>query len=209
MTKTFVSTIPFCAHDNRPMELLKSANCDVLINPTGKKLTTNSLLNFIADCEILIAGTEAITADAMDMAPNLRMISRVGIGLDSVDLDAAKQRGIIVTNTPDAPSPAVGELTVGLLLDLARGISMTTARIKDNDWQRHFGVLLAKSSVGIIGFGRIGTLVARALLGIGVKKILVNDIDPLRKNLRWIWGFAVLEKPKYTKAAILLLSTYR
>lgn len=158
--------------------MLEDRQCSVRINRTGRKLTTEMLLENIGDAQILIAGTEAINATAMDAMPHLKMICRVGIGLDSVDLIAAKERGITVSHTPDAPSPAVAELTIGLMMDLLRHITWSTEGMRHNKWVRHFGKRLDQSVVGLFGFGRIGSLVAHKLNAIGVLEILVHDIDP-------------------------------
>ena len=89
-----------------PFELLESSNIDYVINPLAKKLTEDELAEIITDFDVIIAGTEPITDKVMNQASNLKMISRVGIGLDSVDLLAAEERGIKVSYTPDAPAPA-------------------------------------------------------------------------------------------------------
>lgn len=78
---------------------------------------------------MLITGTEPITKKVIDKAPNLKFISRVGIGLDSVDLIAAKERGIKVSYTPDAPAPAVAELTMGLILTLLRSVHVSNSQL--------------------------------------------------------------------------------
>ena len=92
------------------------------INPLNRRLKEHELTTLAVDYDVLIAGTEPITARVMDAAPRLRLISRVGIGLDSVDLHAARERGIRVWYTPDAPAPAVAELTIGLMLALLRHV---------------------------------------------------------------------------------------
>jgi len=145
----------------------------------------------ITDFDVLIAGTEPITEKVMDKAPCLRMISRVGVGLDSVDLLAAERRGIRVSYTPDAPAPAVSDLTVGLIFSLLRSVHMANAQMHRGEWQRHFGRRLSEVTIGIIGAGRIGRRVIHILASLGVSRILVNDIlerppiDPSVK-LKWV-----------------------
>ena len=121
--------------------------CDVEVNPTGEKLTGDLLKDFIGDTEVLIAGTESITEQVLNSAPKLKLICRVGIGLDSVDLTATKNKGILVSHTPDAPSPAVAELTIGLMLDLLRKITASTENLRSGNWERVFGRRLDKSIV--------------------------------------------------------------
>jgi D-3-phosphoglycerate dehydrogenase len=132
----------------------------------------------IGDTEVLIAGTEPITAAVMDAAPGLRLISRVGIGLDSVDLHAARERGISVSYTPEAPAPAVAELTVGLMLSLLRGVQIANLGMHRGEWHRHMGRRIPEVTIGIIGTGRIGTRVLRRLSAFGSPRVLVNDLNP-------------------------------
>jgi len=107
------------------------------------------------------------------------LIARVGIGLDSVDLVEARKRGIAVAYTPDAPAPAVAELTVGLMLDLLRGISVADGLMHRRNWRRVMGRRLDGMTVGILGLGRIGKRVTRILKGgFPNVRILGNDLQP-------------------------------
>ena len=112
MPKVLITTVPFGERNSLPIEMLEKNNIDYLINPLKKKLTEDELTEMVSDFDVIIAGTEEITKKVMDNASNLKMISRVGIGLDSVDLLEAKKRNIVVSYTPDAPAPAVAELTM-------------------------------------------------------------------------------------------------
>ena len=94
MKKILITTVPFASQNNLPIELLDNLNKEYIINPLNKKLTESELLEMTSDVDIIIAGTEPITKKVICNAPNLKMISRVGIGLDSVDLLAAKDLGI-------------------------------------------------------------------------------------------------------------------
>ena len=116
MPRALITTIPFGDKNRLPIDLLESAGIEYVINPLGRKLKEEELADMITDFDILIAGTEPITDRVMRSASRLKLISRVGIGLDSVDLLAAEKRGIQVSYTPDAPAPAVAELTIGLLI---------------------------------------------------------------------------------------------
>jgi D-3-phosphoglycerate dehydrogenase len=177
MSKVLITTIPFADKDHLPIELLENANIDYLINPLGKKLTEDELAEMVTDFDVIIAGTEMITSKVMDRAKNLKMISRVGIGLDSVDLVSAKERGIIVSYTPDAPSPAVAELTFGLIFSLLRSIHLSNSQLHAGKWDRFFGRRLSELTLGIIGVGRIGGRVIRRTKSFGSPRLLLNDID--------------------------------
>ena len=178
MAKVLITTVPFGNRSRLPLELLENANIEYLINPLNKKLTEDQLADFVTDFDVIIAGTEPITEKVMNMASNLKLISRVGIGLDNVDLLAAQKRGIKVSYTPDAPTPAVAELTLGLILSLLRSVHVSNLQIHQGQWNRFLGKRLEEISFGIIGMGRIGTGVLKRLKGFGTSKILVNDIEP-------------------------------
>ena len=175
MTKVLITTVPFGNIDRYPLDLLEEKNISYLINPLGKKLSEDELLSLIGDCEVIVAGTEAITDKVMAAAKNLRLISRVGIGLDSVDLLAAQKRNIAVSYTPDAPAPAVADLTMGLMYTLLRKVHMANVQMHQGNWHRFFGRRLTECSIGIIGAGRVGAQVIRNLQVLGCKAILYYD----------------------------------
>ena len=178
MPKILITTVPFGAVDQAPLSKLKSAGLDYVINPLGRKLKENELAEMVGDFDVLIAGTEPITAKVMQSARRLRFISRVGIGLDSVDLLAAERHGIKVSYTPDAPAPAVAELALGLMFSLMRLTHVANAEMHRGEWRRHFGRRMADLTVGIVGAGRIGSRVLTYLNKLGFKQLLVNDINP-------------------------------
>ena len=178
MAKILITTVPFGDKNDLPIRQLAETGVDYLINPLGRKLKEDELAGMVGDVEVLIAGTEPITEKVMANAPRLKLISRVGIGLDSVDLMAAERRGIKVSYTPDAPAPAVAELTIGLMFSLMRSIHVANAQMHRGEWHRYFGRRLTELTVGIVGAGRIGGRVVRHLRALGVKRLLVNDICP-------------------------------
>ena len=190
MLKVLITTIPFADKNNLPLELLKSVGAEFVINPIGRKLKEEELVELIEDYDILIAGTEPITSKVLDRAKKLKLISRVGIGLDSVDLAAAKKKGILVSYTPDAPAPAVAELTIGLMLSLLRNIHLSNSEMHRGQWHRYFGRRIPEITIGVIGVGRIGGRVLRRLSSFGTPRTLVNDIFPNHKiadNLKLEW----------------------
>ncbi len=175
--KVFVSTHPFGSTSPLPMKLLKENNFEVRLNPLEHKMTSQELASEIKDSEILIAGTEKITEEVFQNAPNLKLISRVGIGLDGIDFELCKKYGVRVAYTPDAPTMAVAELCVGMILDLARQITITDKNIRQGIWKRHMGTLLYGKTVGIFGMGRIGKSLVHLLSSFNVK-FLIYDINP-------------------------------
>jgi D-3-phosphoglycerate dehydrogenase / 2-oxoglutarate reductase len=191
MAKVLITTVPFGENNPLPLDLMESAGIEYLINPHNKKLTENQLSELIGDFEVLIAGTEQITDKVMSQAPKLKLISRVGIGLDSIDMIAAKKRGIKISYTPDAPAPAVAELTLSMILTLLRSVHVSNLQMHHGKWERIFGRRLTDVTVGIIGVGRIGTHLLRCMSGFGKIHLLANDIVPNNKlnrdfNLEWV-----------------------
>ena len=191
MMKVLITTVPFGNKNRFPLELLEQENVEYLINPLNRKLTENELAEMASDCDIIIAGTESISEYVMSKAVKLKLISRVGIGLDSVDLLAAQKRGIQVTYTPDAPSPAVAELTIGLIISLMRSVHLSNIEMHNGEWHRYFGKRIAESTIGIIGLGRIGERVLSRLSAFGTPRLLVNDIMPNKAlnhkfKLEWV-----------------------
>ncbi len=178
MAKILISTVPFGEKNRFPLELLKDKSIDYTINPLNKKFTEEELAKYIVDVDALIAGTEPITDYVLSKANKLKHISRVGIGLDSVDLAAAKNRNIEVSYTPDAPAPAVAELTLGLMLSLLRSVHISNLNMHNGKWDRIFGRRLSEIKLGIIGVGRIGLRVLRRTRAFGTPEILLNDIAP-------------------------------
>jgi D-3-phosphoglycerate dehydrogenase len=174
--RVLVTAVPFAAHDRRPLDLLERAGIEYGLNPHNRKLTEDELATLVPGVDVLIAGTEPITAQVLARADRLRLISRVGIGLDSVDLLAARARGIKIAYTPDAPAAAVSELTIGLMVSLLRSIHRSNEHVHAGGWQRLLGRRLGDLTVGIIGVGRVGRRVLRHLEGFSPRRVLLNDL---------------------------------
>ena len=176
--RIFVSTHPFSSTSSLPMQLIKENNIELSVNEHGRKNSSEELAQDIKDAEVLIAGTEKITEEVFKNAPNLKLISRVGIGLDGIDFALCKKYGVRVAYTPDAPTMAVAELCVAMILDLARKVTYTNNNLKENSaWNRHMGTLLYGKTVGILGMGRIGKSLVHLLSSFNVK-FKVYDIEP-------------------------------
>lgn len=180
MHKVLITTSSFGKIDTSPLDNLKANNFEVALNPFGRKLSEEEILALILEHQpyALLAGVEPLTAKVLEAAsPKLKTISRCGIGMDSVDINAAKDLGITVTNTPDAPTIPVAELTMGMILVLLRQIHVTDAGIRKDCWERPMGGLLYGKTVGIVGCGRIGTRLARTLKSF---ECIVLGTDPAK-----------------------------
>lgn len=175
MPKIFVSTVPFGEVDPKPVESLDQTGWSYTVNPIGRKLTGEEVASFAMDCDGIIAGTEDLRPLIRE-SEKLKVISRVGIGLDSVPLKECQRKGITVTYTPDAVTKAVSELTVGIMISLTRHVNFADMNIRQGNWKRKQGKRIGKSVIGIIGFGRIGTDTVRLLSSFAPEQILINDI---------------------------------
>jgi len=195
MLKAVISTAPFASVDSRPIDLLRDAGIHVTPNPYGRWPTEAELCDLVRDADLFIAGTEPITDRVMAAAPRLRLISRVGIGLDNVDLSAARRRNIAVSYTPDAPAPAVAELTIGLMLSLLRHVHAADRLVRSGGWHRFLGRRLGELTVGIIGIGRVGRRVVDLLQPFGAR-VLANDVRavPGVAGVTWVEKDAIYEQ---------------
>jgi D-3-phosphoglycerate dehydrogenase len=142
---------------------LEAAVGEVIYNPTSRPLTSAELVKLLPGCHGYIAGLDYVDRAALDAADALKIIARYGAGVDRVDLEAAKEKGIIVTNTPGANTASVAELAIGLMLALARKIPYANRATKQGEWPRLRGISLAGKVIGLVGFGAIGQQVARRL----------------------------------------------
>lgn len=153
--------------DIKPFELLESHGYEVVKNPYGRKLTEQETITLGKDCVGIVAGVETLNSRVIDALPALKCISRVGVGMDSVDINYAENKGIKVVNTPDGPTRAVAELTLGLTLSLLRKIPTAHLDLKNKIWKKQTGNLLLGKKVGVLGLGRIGRMVAESFGALG------------------------------------------
>ncbi|MCK5604521.1 phosphoglycerate dehydrogenase, partial [Candidatus Pacearchaeota archaeon] len=145
--------------------------------PYGRKLTEDEVSTLIQEHKpvAMVAGVEPLTRIVFQKAEGLKVVARCGIGMDSVDSEAADEFGISVSNTPDAPTIPVAELTIGMILALLRKLHVIDASIRSGGWDRPMGNLLHGKTVGLIGCGRIGSYVSKLLSVFGCE---VLGCDP-------------------------------
>ncbi len=159
--RVLVTPTSYARHDPRLKSELAAAVGEVIYNPTTRPLTSAELRALLPGCHGFIAGLDTIDRVALEAADCLQVIARYGVGVEKVDLDAARAKGIRVTNTPGANSTSVAELTLGLLIALARQLPTAAQATKAGDWPRLAGVTLEGKTVGLLGLGSIGKQVAR------------------------------------------------
>ena len=140
-------------------------------------LAPEELLETIAEYDgLIIRSATQVTAEVIDKARNLKAIGRAGIGVDNIDIEAATKRGVIVANAPESNTIAAGEHTLGLMLAAARHIPVADNSLRGGEWKRSKfkGVEVAGKTLGLIGLGHVGTIVARGALGMRMR-VLAYD----------------------------------
>ena len=135
---------------------------------------------------IVVRGRTKVTREVFEASERLRAVARAGVGLDNIDLEAARERGVEVLNSPEAPSNAVAELVLGLMFSLARSIPLADATMKRGEWikRRMNGFELKGKTLGIIGFGRIGYTLAKKAKALGMKVVTFDVI--IEKLMRFV-----------------------
>jgi D-3-phosphoglycerate dehydrogenase len=156
------------------MDRLRAFAGEIVFNETGKPLSGRLLMELVKDCDGYIAGLDYITAEVIESGKKLKVISRYGVGYDRVDLDAAAKKNIVVTNTPGSNSNAVADLTMGLILSVARTIPHLDRTVRNGEWVSSKGVEIYQKTIGIIGLGAIGKAVAKRAGGFDMN-ILAYD----------------------------------
>ena len=185
LCRVLVTATSYGKNDPRLKSELESMVGEVIYNPTGKPLSSSQVAGLLPGVDGYIAGLDVIDASALEAGDRLKVIARYGVGVDSVDLKAAKEKNIVVTNTPGANSASVAELTVGLMLVLARQLSEAVAATRRGQFARLSGISLQGKTVGLIGLGAIGREVARRLAGFDCHVVAydpVPDHDFARQN---------------------------
>ncbi|MFT8872041.1 MAG: phosphoglycerate dehydrogenase [Sporolactobacillus sp.] len=156
--------------------------------------TKANLIRHIGDADIYITAIAAADREVIDAAPRLKYILKMGTGLDNVDLNYASSKGIVVSNAPGANAPAVAELAVGLMIALSRQIPQMDQSTKQGEWMHGTGFELQGKTLGIIGFGTIGTAVARLARGFSMNSLAYGKHRDTEAAERLDVHFATLDE---------------
>lgn len=187
--RCFISTSSFGKQSPLGLEQLHAHGMEVTLNPFGRKLRKRETVELYSKADVVIAGVEDIDQEVLDANPQLKVISRCGIGVDSIDLEAVKLRKISLLTTPEPPAQAVAELTIGLIFSAARRIAEADAGIRRKEWKSLMGCLLKDKTLGILGFGRVGRKVAQVFGTLGMK-LAVYDPFPNHDLIREVGATA-------------------
>jgi len=163
--------------DSVAITLLQEAGFEIRWNPHNRPLTEKELLHELTDVEGIIIGVDPLTARVINEAKSLRVISKYGVGLDNIDISAATARGILVTVTPGANAISVAELTIGLMLSVARQIPLADKLVREGSWPRVVGHELYGKVLGLVGMGRIGREVAKRAYAFGMRILAFDKVQ--------------------------------
>lgn len=159
----------FGLYSAEPVQKLKDKGWEVVPRPPDMSLDRDSVLEFFRDCDGVVPGMVKMDRAMMEALPRLKVIAVHGAGVDHIDLEAASQLGKAVCNVPGGNARAVAELTLGLMLSLARRIPWADRLVKDGGWSTVMGCQLGGRTLGIVGLGQIGKELARLAGCMGMK----------------------------------------
>jgi len=158
--------------------MLKQAGFKVDVNPT---ISVQELKEAISNYDALVVRSRTkVTKEIIEAGRHLKAVGRAGAGLDNIDVEAAEKEGIMVLNTPEAPAQAVAELTIGLMLSLARSIPFADHTMKEGKWIKKEleGWQLKDKTLGVIGLGNVGEKVAKIAKALGMRILITKRTPP-------------------------------
>lgn len=176
------------------------------LNLDGTRFDKQSLIEYLKEADAAVVGLEIIDDDVLAACPNLKIIAKYGVGLDGIDLDACKKRGVAIGWSGGVNRLSVAEMALGFMLMLCRNLYATSNQLKNGTWNKNGGIQLSGKTVGIIGFGHIGQELARLLVPFGCK-VIVNDIADKAIEIEAL-GVEFADKSRiFTESDILTIHT--
>ncbi len=173
--KILITPRSFASFSDKPLKMFTERGYEIKRNNIGRPYKKEEMLKLVRDVDGIIIGIDELSAEIIEKANALKVISKYGIGLDNVDINMATNKKIIVTNTPAANIDAVADLAFGLILSLARRIPEADRKTKSGKWGKIIGKSVWEKTLGIIGLGNIGRQVVKRAKGFEMN-ILVFDI---------------------------------
>lgn len=174
LTQVAVASRSF-SRDTRLREELLARYPDAMFNHTGRTLKDGELVEFLRGHARAITGLERLDAALFSAVPELRLVSKYGVGLDMIDLDAARAHGVAIRWTPGVNRQAVAELAIAMMIALGRKMLPLARETADGAWRQPVGRQLSSATVGIVGCGHVGQRVAEICRAIG-SAVIAHDI---------------------------------
>jgi D-3-phosphoglycerate dehydrogenase len=178
MYKVLVTARIFGHLADDSFDIFKNSGFELANNPyRGKGLSEDELIELIRGVHGLLTGVDQVTAKVINAADELKVISKFGAGVDNIDVAAATQKGVVVTNAPGMNSDAVADMTFSLILSIARRIPFASDQVRKGNWPLIVGTEICNKTLGLIGLGEIGKRVAVRAGGFNMK-ILAYELLP-------------------------------
>jgi D-3-phosphoglycerate dehydrogenase len=213
MKRVLATPRSFGKNNPRPFEMLKENGCEVIVNPYGRIMTQAEMIKELTEIDGIIIGVDPLNREVLTHAPKLKAISKYGVGLDNIDLEYTGQRGIIVTKTVGANADAVAEYAVALMMAASRRIVYIDQECRKRDWVKTNSIQMTGKTLGLIGMGSIGKLVAKKVNGFGMR-ILAYDVFQdheyaATNGIEYVNLPTLLQKADYISLHLPLVETTR
>lgn len=201
-----VTTVAFSKDKALVEKLNKVGFKKVLFNEPKRRFTQTELIAFLSKCDIAIVGLDQINEDVLSKLPNLKAISKYGVGLDNIDFNACKKYGVKILHTQGVNKRSVSELVLGCMLSLSRNIYCTSNDLKNGTWNKSGGSQISGKKIGVIGVGHIGKDLITLLKPFGCT-FLVNDIIEQEKYYKDNDLIETTKESIYKNADIITIHT--
>ena len=172
--KVVVGASSFADTNPKLVQMLEEKGIEVVKNPYGRRMNRQEIIEHLQGADGLLAGLEPLNEEVFKSCPDLKVIARIGIGMDNVDKSAAEKYGIRVSNTPEGPTNAVAEMTLTALLSICHNIIWANQDIHNDVWKKRLGHSISEYKVLILGYGHIGRKTADLLAKLGAQ-IMIYD----------------------------------
>lgn len=182
----------------RPM--LEENGCELFLPPVNERFEEDDLLQWIEGIDGVICGDDRFTERVLASAPRLKVISKWGTGIDSIDREACARLGIALRNTPNAFSEPVADSVMAYVLAFARQLPWMDGMMKSGMWDKIPGRALRECTLGVIGVGNVGKAVVRRALGFGMQ-VLGNDIADISPEFISESGITMVDKEELLRSA--------
>ena len=177
LNKIYVTPRSITRSGHPSLKRLEDAGFEVILASPGIQPSEQDQLNILPECIAYLAGIEPISESVLKSAKNLKIISRNGVGVENIDLEAAKKLGIEIKTAAGTNARSVAELAISLMFSAIRSIPINNNRIKKGEWKREKGFEIEGKTLGVIGCGNIGKQVIRMGIGLNMK-VLGYDLYP-------------------------------
>lgn len=204
MTLEIAVTSPSFSNNEILVDELRKLFSSVKLNTEGSRFNQEQLVQFLSKAQGAIVGLDVINKEVLGYLPNLKIISKYGVGLDNIDQFSMREHEVKLGWTPGVNKYAVAEQTVGCMIGLTRNLFGSSRRIVNGSWVKYGGFQLREATVGVIGLGHVGQEVVKLLKPFGCK-ILANDIEN-REEFARKWAVNLVDKERvFTESNIISL----